>query len=142
MKKTKIIYIGRRLDGQGKIHHAFLHRKEEVYWSGVKGIFIGSTYWANVKGKDLTLSRRPERLPDDDAIKFTDAELDAWNVRDALTGEELAQRRERNRAKAKAKKLGESKRVKELKREIHALTKNMSYFDREYFVQHLTRGAK
>lgn len=89
-KETKyarhLVYTGRRKYENGKTLQRFeiLPKREEVFFSGVKGVYLGYTYGASIK----QLARRPERLDE-----YEREDNPAWDAADALVDVANAKKR-------------------------------------------------
>lgn len=122
------IYAGRRLRYDGKVYQLFLRDgKEEMGFSGVKGVWIGYTYRC---GEDK-IATKPERT---DAERVDNPE---WDAKDALVDAHRAEKR------AKAK-LADATRPA-LKNAITALVplvRNIPGFQARHLVEYLVDEAK
>lgn len=126
---ARAVYTGRRLGG-GKVWQRFelLPDRREMYFSGVKGLYIGYAYECT----DKTIPARPKC---DHEIKREDNP--EWDAADAVVDARNAERR------AQAKMKEESRPA--LKKAVEALKplmRGLSVFDREALIKYLADQAR
>lgn len=116
--KTSVIYIGLRADKNDKVHQCFLKGNKEVYFKGLKFLYIGDRYRAERTKDGLTMARKPENLG---SANLDDKTLESYRMKE-MAAEQI---RATKRAHARAKRLQPSIWNKSLK-EIHDMTNGLN----------------
>ena len=125
--KEKAVYTGRRRFQNGKVVHRFQKSNgEEMFFGGIKGVWIGFTYKC---GGD-SISRKPERT-DDERIDNPE-----WDAADALIDAQ-------NRVKRMEKRLAANTKpaLKEAIDALIPLVRGLRNFDRDVLVKYLVDQA-
>ena len=126
--KCKCIYAGRRIGGDGKTYQLFLllPEKREMYFRGVKRVWLGYTY----KCGDTSISTKPERT-DDEHVKNPE-----WESADTLVDIKTAEKRAETKLKKNTKPA-----MREAIEALRPLMKNLSYFNRRSLIEYLATEA-
>jgi hypothetical protein len=123
----KAVYIGRRLSGT-KVLQAFLllPDKKEIFFAGVRGVYMGYTYLCT----DKNIAKRPERAEDE---QLNDPQ---WEAEDAL----VDAYNEEKRGAQKMSKLSKPA-VNHALEALMPLLKGLHYFDYHKLIEHITKLA-
>lgn len=124
----KAVYTGRRMSG-GKVWQRFelLPEKTEMFFRGVKRVYIGATYKCN----RTSIAGKPERI--DDEMIFN-AE---WDAADALVDAHNAEKRAEAKYRAKA-----SPALKNAVEALRPLVRGIGFFDAKALTDYLVTEAK
>lgn len=132
--KEKAIYTGRRMNFlTNKVSQRFelLPDHTEMYFSGVKGVYVGYTYKCS-KG---SISAKPE-LTDDPRISNP-----TWQAEEAVVVQKLSEARERAKAENKIKNISKSE-INSAVEAIVPLIKDLELpSDRSALIRHLIKIA-
>lgn len=117
-RKTKLIYVGRRLSGR-EVHHCFLDaRGKQKFFKGVSSLLIGGTYEAEFFKGVLEIKKRPNLIITED-IKSNPE----WDAQDTIAAAFLS----RKNAEKKIKKISKPT-LKNALEALEPLFKNLDYF--------------
>ncbi len=124
----KAVYTGRRLSN-GKVWQRFelLPEKTEMFFKGVKQVYLGYTYKCNKN----SISGKPERT-DDSPVH--DAK---WDAEDALVDAYNASRRAESKIRAST-----SPALKGAIQALKPLVRNISFFESRNLIDFLVQEAK
>lgn len=123
----KAVYTGRRLAGD-KVYQRFEVAGKEIFFRGIKSIFIGYTYKCGIE----SMQTRPEIVADVDAIHNPE-----WEAQDALVDTKNAKRRALQRFKKDSFPY-----MKAALSALMPLCKGLDYFEREQLILRLVEATR
>ncbi len=120
--KERAVYTGRRLGQDGKVRQRFelLPSKQEMFFTGIKRVYIGYTY----KCHSDSISVKPE-MTTDPLVNNPE-----WDAKDAL----VDKYNEEKRAEAKIRNASKPA-LKAVIEALYPLTKNLSFSDRRKLIE-------
>lgn len=121
--KMRAIYTGRRITGSGTAQRfELLPAHKEIFFRGIKGVYIGYTYKCSSKH----MATKPERTDDE---RIDDA---TWDAADALVDAENSRKRQEQKIKSLSKPA-----LRAAIDAISPLVKNLAYHDCKNLLEYL-----
>lgn len=134
----KLLYIGKRRSYSGKSAECFLiNGKEEINFSGVKGLVLGYYYFANKDKGDITISARPERA--EFAENIDQKVLDVYEAKHRAAIEANQERLENKKNENRMKELAKSKSIQGAIDILRPIVKKLNYLEYDQFISSLVR---
>lgn len=90
-KKVETIYLGKRLNGD-RLAQLFRKKgsRKDLFWSGIKYVTIGESYYASQNGERLQMPVRPQPI---ESVKADRDRTKRWEVEEAVALNEYQRRK-------------------------------------------------
>ncbi len=140
MKKGKLLYIGRRLNGD-KIANCFLDdKKEECFYTARKWVHIGKWYEVELKKHDGRMAKFMAKSPNQvDGPEQSEADIEKWTNADLAADQEIYRRRVANAFKNKPEMFED---FYKLKKALKSASWSQQKYLMEAFWDYITTEAK
>lgn len=134
-KKVKMIYIGRRLNGQSLIC-GFVHNGEELFFKNIKYMYceIGREYWGQKTKTGYQMHSIPKPVDANEEVKQTKV-VSMWFAEQCDAENTIREQRA-------LKKIAKNERLENIIKSMGYLLKDLDLFETEAVVKHIMNQAR